>query len=147
MIRYFKKYDTRVRVFTGGGAVVPFEEIFDDSGRPFEWGVLQTSDGYIISELENLIRRNQGGVMEIGHVEYESLKKKEHQKSLPSWRETIQPKQYLRMVLDASRASAAAASRAVAPLPEIVRGMRGEFQNLTRPGGAVINWKPSAVAR
>ena len=144
MVRYFKKYDVRIKVLTGSGFAVPFETIYDDQGRLFEWGVLQTSDGYIISELEQLIQRRVGGVTEIGQAEYEQLKKKELQSLLPNWRETYHRRSLLRALPDAVRELAAAETKI---LPAVVRGLQHEAQRLSRPLGQVTGWRPPAVVR
>ncbi len=146
MVRYFKKFDTRITVHTGAGSIVPFEAIVDENGRPYEWGVLQTSDGYLISELEKLIQRQVGGVMEIGQAEYEALKKKEQQKLLPSWRETVWPRKAYRQLLEDVRALVAV-DRTGRPLPAVVKGLQAEFQTLARPLGALNNWRPQSIAR
>lgn len=144
MVRYFKKYNPKITVSTGAGFAIPFEEIQDENGQMFEWGVLQTQDGYVIGELENLMHRQAGGVMEIGQAEYDSLKKKEHQRLLPGWRETVWPRQVLRQLPELAREIVADVKQA---LPAVVRGLQSEVKILGRPVGVITGWQPKAVAR
>lgn len=142
MVRYYKKYDTRIRINTGAGFQIPFTEIFDDHQNLYEWGVFATQDQYMIGELQKLMERQVGGVTEISGDEYEALKKKERQKLFPFWRETLYPKALFRQLQNAAEDVAAAARRA--RLPEVVRQMRTEAQHLSRPLGT-LNWRPKAV--
>jgi hypothetical protein len=145
MVRFFKKFDTRIAVYTGAGYAIPFEVITDETGRPYEWGVLAVQDGYLVGELEKLIQRQVGGVQEIGPAEYENLKKKGQQRLLPGWRETVWPRQALRKLHDDAVALAAVVEKPI--LPSVVKGLQSEYYNLTRPGGAISGWRPAAVAR
>jgi hypothetical protein len=144
MVRYFKKYNPKITVSTGAGYSIPFEQVLDDNGQMYEWGVLATQDGYVIGELENLMGRQAGGVMEIGQAEFESLKKKEHQKLLPGWRETVWPRQLHRLLPDLAREIAADVKRA---MPAVVRGLQSEIKILSRPVGTITGWQPKSVVR
>lgn len=136
MLKYFKKYDPRIILRTGRGGSVPFVDIGG------QWGLLATSDGYLIGELEKCQREQRGGVMEITREEFEELKKKENQNPFPVWRETISPRQLRNLKRGAEFANVAAGK---ASLPFEVTGF-SEAKALGRPA-AKSDYIPKTVDR
>lgn len=145
MLRYFKKYDTRVPVMTGQGFAIPFEAITDEKGQLFEYGVLATSDGYVIGELESFIRQQVGGVQEVSAQEFEAIKKKERLKLLPSWREVFSVRTIQRLY-ERWKDSTGAAGVSTGNDPSRVKGEQRESWKLSRPQ-TVSDWRPTAVSR
>lgn len=136
MVRYFKKYDPRVILRTGRNGVVPFIDIGG------QWGLLATSDGYLIKELEKCQKEQRGGVMEVTQKEFEELKKKENQKSFPRWRESVVPRELHRLKNRVHEANVAAGKAA---LPFEATGF-SETKVLARPA-AKSDYVPKSVDR
>jgi len=115
MMRYFLKELVSNKLFLPNGARVPFEDVGDDTG------ILATSDGFIISEMEKAIHRHVGGVIEIDQAQYEDLKKNPRKpaRSLNyrDEREMRRVVQDLQRQLDAARGTAAAVKQQEAARP------------------------------
>jgi len=115
MMRYFLKELVSNKLFLPNGARVPFEDVGDDTG------ILATSDGFIISEMEKAIHRHVGGVIEIDQAQYEDLKKNPRKpaRSLNyrDEREMRRVVQDLQRQLDAARGAAAAVKQQEAARP------------------------------
>jgi hypothetical protein len=136
MVRYFKKYDPRVILRTGRGSTVPFIDIGG------QWGLLATTDGYLIGELKKCQDEVRGGVAEITKAEFDELKKKENQIPFPVWREAIEPRK-LRALKNGHLAASVAAGKAA--LPFEVTGF-SEAKALGRPA-AKSDYVPKTVDR
>jgi hypothetical protein len=108
MVRYFKKYDPRVMLRTGRGSTVPFVDIGG------QWGLIATSDNYLIGELTKCINEQRGGVQEVTQAEFEELKKKENRNPWPVWRETLSRNE-LRRIRRLAQENAVAAGKALLP--------------------------------
>lgn len=113
---------------------MPFIQPLERAG----WGLLATSDTYIIKELERCIREQRGGVQEITLEEYGDLKKKENQTLRPTWRESISRSRLARLLARLHDESVAAAK---APA-EIMRNF-SEARALAKPQGKSA-WRPTA---
>lgn len=82
MQRFFLKEQVENKIRTSQGWPIQFAVVSHDrAGRP-DYGALMTEDKYILSQLDDLIRRRIGGVIEIDHDTYQDwLKKKEETQS------------------------------------------------------------------
>lgn len=134
-MKYFKKYDPRIQLRTGIGSTVPFE---DFGGQ---WGAIATTDNYLIEQMRKCQAEQRGGVMEISAAEYDDLKKKENQTSLPTWREQV-GHLHLKRVLNRVQENAAVAGRT---LPFAPTGF-SEAKAVAKPV-AVSNFVPKTVKR
>lgn len=98
-------------------------------GHPLKFDVLETSDSALISELENCIRRHQGGIVEITAEKYaEELKKKELEKQSGFNSKPRHQRQEL-SALQFGNPGAAAASRFARPQVPALNPERAEVSH------------------
>ena len=134
-MRYFQKEDVRNKVYTGAGWPIPFKDFGGQIGG------IETTDGYIIEEIGKLISQKRGGVMEISANEFDNLKKKENQRSYPSWRELLAVRQLHRLRLAWERGNAAVDKKIAS-----ATGGYSAPVAAPRPAGP-SSYRPQAVAR
>lgn len=95
-MRFFKKFDHRTKLLLSNGSWFQFEE----AG---EWGVIATTDGYLINQCNEAIRGERGGVSEITEVEYNTLKKNKPRARL--YREVPDSVPMKKLLLDLARSA------------------------------------------
>lgn len=77
------------------GKELPTNKLYLSNGHPITFDIMETSDAWLIQELDSAIRNQVGGVIRLTKEQYdEAVKKKSAEKSpvsSPSYRQEIMP--------------------------------------------------------